>query len=102
MIMNGGVPRDLSRLVVPLSGSVAATGDPFEPYRLAGIGEVAARAVRAFLGELAACGRADATLRSYGMDLLRWFRPINCTMSLISSQADRLVSQGAWCGRGRT
>jgi integrase len=74
MIVGGGMPRDLSRLVVPLSGSVAATGDPFEPYRLAGIGEVATRAVRVFLGDLAACGRADATLRSYGMDLLRWFR----------------------------
>jgi len=33
------------------------------------------------------------TCRSYGYDLLRWFRPINCTMSLIFSQADRLVSQ---------
>jgi hypothetical protein len=30
--------------------------------------------VGAFLRELAACGRPGATQRSYGMDLLRWFR----------------------------
>ncbi|MET0521319.1 MAG: site-specific integrase, partial [Jiangellaceae bacterium] len=30
--------------------------------------------VAAFFAELAACGRAATTQRSYGMDLLRWFR----------------------------
>ena len=29
---------------------------------------------RRFLAELSACGRPAATQRSYGMDLLRWFR----------------------------
>ena len=28
----------------------------------------------AFFAELAACGRPATTQRSYGMDLLRWFR----------------------------
>jgi hypothetical protein len=30
-----GGPRDLSRLVVPPHGSLEATGDLFEPFRLA-------------------------------------------------------------------
>jgi hypothetical protein len=33
-----GLPRDLSRLVPPLSGSVEQTGNPFEPFRLEGVG----------------------------------------------------------------
>jgi hypothetical protein len=32
MIKDGEVPRDLSRLVVPLVGSLEATGDLFEPF----------------------------------------------------------------------
>ena len=34
MISEGDAPRDLSSLVVPQRGSLEATGDPFEPYRL--------------------------------------------------------------------
>ena len=30
--------------------------------------------VAAYLKDVQACGRSEATLRSYGMDLLRWFR----------------------------
>jgi hypothetical protein len=29
--------------------------------------------VSAFFADLLAAGRAEATVRSYGMDLLRWF-----------------------------
>ena len=32
------------------------------------------RAARAYFGHLLAAGRSEATVRSYGMDLLRWFR----------------------------
>lgn len=68
------VPRVLSELVVPLSGALKSTGVPFEPYRLVdGAGETIGP-VEAFFAELVACGRAATTLRSYGMDLLRWFR----------------------------
>ena len=28
----------------------------------------------AYLRDVQACGRSESTLRSYGMDLLRWFR----------------------------
>ncbi len=66
--------RDLARLVVPRRGRLEPTGDLFLPYRLADAagGEVGPAA--AFFGELAALGRPGTTHRSYGMDLLRWFR----------------------------
>lgn len=66
--------RDLSALDVPAVGSLAATDSKWEPYRLldpAG-GPVAAAA--SFFADLLAAGRSEATVRSYGMDLLRWFR----------------------------
>ena len=74
MITGGDAPRDLSRLVVPLRGSLEATGDLFEPFRLADPAGRAVGPAAAYLRELAASGRAAATQRSYGMDLLRWFR----------------------------
>ena len=72
--MDGEVPRDLSRLVVPLLGSLEATGDLFEPFRLVDAGGGVVVAAAEFFRELAACGRPVATHRSYGMDLLRWWR----------------------------
>ncbi|TWP36929.1 hypothetical protein FGL98_07640 [Leekyejoonella antrihumi] len=68
------MPRNLTLLVVPLLGSLEATGDLFVPYRLVDGGGVAVEPVAVFLAELAACGRPATTQRSYGMDLLRWFR----------------------------
>ncbi len=64
----------LSGLVVPLAGSLEATGDLFEPYRLVDGGGAVVEPAAAFFAELAACGRPATTQRSYGMDLLRWFR----------------------------
>ncbi|WP_222432366.1 tyrosine-type recombinase/integrase [Leekyejoonella antrihumi] len=46
----------------------------FEPYRLVDADGVLVVPVAAFLRDLQACGRSVSTLRSYGMDLLRWFR----------------------------
>jgi len=74
MINDGDMPRELSALVVPLRGLLEATGDPFEPYRLVDGGGVAVEPAAAFFAELTACGRPATTQRSYGMDLLRWFR----------------------------
>jgi site-specific recombinase XerD len=74
VINEGDVPRELSELVVPLTGSLEATGDLFLPYRLVDGDGVVVEPVTAFFAELAACGRSVATQRSYGMDLLRWFR----------------------------
>jgi integrase len=70
----GDVPRDLPRLVVPRAGWLEATGDLFAPYRLADAAGVTVVPAASFFRELAACGRPAATHRSYGMDLLRWFR----------------------------
>jgi hypothetical protein len=67
-------PRDLSSLTVLQCGALETTGDLFEPYWLVDADGVVVAPVVAYLGELQACGRAAATQRSYGMDLLRWFR----------------------------
>ena len=66
--------RDLAGLVVPLAGGLVATGDRWEPYRLVGRGPEAGRCRSGVFGHLQAAGRAELTIRSYGMDLLRWFR----------------------------
>ena len=46
----------------------------FEPYRLIDPDSRVVAAVSAYLKDLQASGRSSATQRSYGMDLLRWFR----------------------------
>ena len=65
---------DLAGLVVPLAGQIVATGDGWEPYRLVDADGAAVDAAAAYFGHLQAAGRAELTVRSYGMDLLRWFR----------------------------
>ncbi len=66
--------RDLAGLVVPLAGRLVATGDRWEPYRLVDADGEDVGAAGAYFGHLQAAGRAELTVRSYGMDLLRWFR----------------------------
>ena len=66
--------RDLASVVVAQVGGLVATGDPWVPYRLVDGDGAVVEAVSAWLAELAAAGRSTATARSYGMDLLRWFR----------------------------
>ena len=68
------MPRDLSSLVVPWRESLEATEDPFEPYRLVDAAGGVVGSVAGYLRDLQAAGRSPATQRSYGMDLLRWFR----------------------------
>ena len=48
--------------------------DPWDPVVLVDAAGERVAAVSAFLRDLQASGRSTATLRSYGMDLLRWFR----------------------------
>jgi hypothetical protein len=74
VINDGDVPRELAGLVVSLAGSLEATEDLFLPYRLVDGDGAVVEPVTAFFAELAACGRPATTQRSYGMDLLRWFR----------------------------
>jgi len=66
--------------VVPRRGSLVATGELFEPYRLVDGDGAVVVPVAGFFAELAACGRPATTQRSYGM----WISPETveaCTMS---------------------
>jgi site-specific recombinase XerD len=71
--------RDLATLAIPLSGALLETGDPWEPYRLIDPAGAPVEAAAAFFRDLQAAGRSEATIRSYGMDLLRWFRFLSAT-----------------------
>jgi|SRR5215813_558972 len=68
------VVRDLVGLVVPQRGSLVVTGERQEPVRLVDGDGAAVAAAAEFFCDLQAAGRPDSTLRSYGLDLLRWFR----------------------------
>lgn len=61
-------------MVVPQVGRLVASEDQWEPYRLLDLGGLPVESVAAYFRELQATGRSAATVRSYGMDLLRWFR----------------------------
>lgn len=74
MIAFGEQSRDVGSLAVPLAGDLVATGACEEPYRLLDPSGGVVEPVAAYLRDLEAAGRSVATLRSYGMDLLRWFR----------------------------
>ncbi|MFC4463940.1 hypothetical protein ACFPH6_05080 [Streptomyces xiangluensis] len=50
------------------------TGDRCEPYRLIDPDGVIVEAVAVYFQELLTAGQAASTVRSYGMDLLRWWR----------------------------
>lgn len=69
-----GTGRDLSSLKVPLLGRLDATGGSWCPYQLLDATGAVVAAADAYLLDLQAAGCAPATVRSYGMDLLRWFR----------------------------
>jgi integrase len=71
---DGDEPADLARLVVPPAGALAATGDRWMPFRLTDPAGAVVEPVSVFFADLLAAGRSEATIRSYGMDLLRWFR----------------------------
>lgn len=74
MVGGGDGARDLALLTVPLIGSLEETSDPWLPYRVLDPAGAPVGSVSEFFADLQAAGRSSATLRSYGMDLLRWFR----------------------------
>src|SRR5680860_16587 len=65
---------DLALKLVPQLGRLLDTGDRAEPWVLIDADGNSVGAVASYFKELQAAGRSPATLRSYGMDLLRWFR----------------------------
>ena len=73
-MVDRGTTGDLARLAVPLAGALEETGDRWRPFRLTDPAGVVVEPVSAFFADLLAAGRSEATIRSYGMDLLRWFR----------------------------
>jgi hypothetical protein len=79
MFEEAEVPRDLVNLVVPQRGGLVATGERQEPFRLVDGGGLVVAAAAVFFCDLQAAGRPDSTIRSYGLDLLRWFRFLLCT-----------------------
>ncbi len=65
---------DLRDFVLPELGRLLETGDPWEPFRvLDPVGSPVEPTVL-YLKELMARDSSPLTPRSYGMDLLRWFR----------------------------
>lgn len=66
--------RDLALKLVPQVGRLVDTGERGQPWLLTDADGEVVEAVASYFGELQAAGRSPATLRSYGMDLLRWFR----------------------------
>ncbi|MGH3446925.1 MAG: tyrosine-type recombinase/integrase [Nocardioidaceae bacterium] len=74
MTEDDGSQQDLATLVVPLSGSLEQASGPWQPYRLVDPEGVAVEGVASYFHDLQAAGCSVETVRSYGMDLLRWFR----------------------------
>jgi hypothetical protein len=74
MVDRGEPTGDLADLVVPLAGRLVVTGERWEPCRLVDGDGLIVDSARAYFGHLQAAGRSEATIRSYGLDLLRWFR----------------------------
>jgi hypothetical protein len=85
--------RDLAALVVPQAGRLIATGDRYEPYRLVDADGVAVAAATAYFQDLLAAGRAESTVRSYGMDLLRWFQFLWTGTGVAWDQATRVEAR---------
>jgi len=74
MAVEGESSRDLAALVVQLVGGLSETGERYEPCRLVDADGTVVEPVASYFRDLLAAGRAESTVRSYGMDLLRWFR----------------------------
>ncbi len=74
MLETGDSGRDLVSFVLPETGGLVETADPARPYVLLGADGAVVAPVEAFFAELQACSRPATTVRSYGMDLLRWWR----------------------------
>jgi site-specific recombinase XerD len=61
-------------VAVARAGALRETGEAGEPYQLIDPAGMPAEAAAAYFRDLQAAGRSVATIRSYGLDLLRWFR----------------------------
>jgi integrase len=80
--------RPLTGLVVARTGAVRPTSDPALPWVVLDGAGVAIDPVSEFLRDLLACGNSRASCRSYGYDLLRWFRFL-AAVDVLWSRAQR-------------
>jgi site-specific recombinase XerD len=69
-----GDRRDLAALVLPELGSLVETGEECEPFRLLDVDGGPVVPVAEYFAELQAADSSPLTVRSYGHDLLRWWR----------------------------
>ena len=94
MIVGGERGRDLTRLVVSRVGRLAEAGG--EGYQLLDAAGGVVEPVGAFFRDLQASGRSAATLRSYGMDLLRWWRFL-AAVDVVWDRAGRIEARDFSC-----
>lgn len=66
--------RDLAALWVPGVGGLERSDDCWLPFRLVDGRGAVVDGVSAYFRDMQAAGKPETTIRSYGMDLLRWFR----------------------------
>ncbi|MER7877656.1 site-specific integrase [Streptomyces solisilvae] len=78
MLETGDSGRDLVGFVLPENGELVETSNPARPYALLDADGAVVGPVEAFFAELQARSRSATTIRSYGMDLLRWWRFLFC------------------------
>lgn len=88
--LDGGA--DLASLVLPEIGLLAETGDDSEPYRLLDVAGAVVVPVAEYFAELQAADCSPLTIRSYGMDLLRWWRFLH-VVGLPWNQATRVEAR---------
>jgi site-specific recombinase XerD len=88
--------RDLGGLVVPPVGCLRKTGNLSAPYEVCDLSGTPVEAVAVYLRELTAQGRAASTVRSYGMDLLRWLRFLSA-VRVPWEQATRVEARDFCC-----
>lgn len=66
--------RDLRKFVLPELGQLLETGDPWEPYQVLDPFGRPVEPAAVYLKDLIGRDSSPLTPRSYGMDLLRWWR----------------------------
>ncbi|MFJ9624691.1 tyrosine-type recombinase/integrase [Streptomyces sp. NPDC101181] len=83
--------RDLKNFVLPEIGQLLETGDPWEPYQLLDPFGRPVEPVALYFKDLMAGNSSPLTPRSYGMDLLRWWR----FLWVLGIEWDRVVREDA-------
>ncbi len=74
--------RDLKRFVLPEIGQLLETQDPWEPVQLLDAFGEPIEPAAVYFKDLMAADSSVLTPRSYGMDLLRWWRYLLCTLQV--------------------